>query len=69
MRLVYDKRNKRELKKIKSQIYKGNLGFYKNNKDGLGLLVKNSLNLNSFPPIPPNFGGNENLRFGGNRGE
>ena len=69
MRLVYDKRNKRELKKIKGQIYKGNLGFYKNTKDILGLLVKNSLNLNPFPPIPPNFGGNENLGFGGNRKE
>jgi hypothetical protein len=61
VQLVYDKRNKRELKKIKCQIYKGNLGFYKNTKDILGLLVKNSLNLNPFPPIPPNFGGNENL--------
>ena len=69
MRLVYDKRNKRELKKIKGQIYKGNLGFYKNTKDILGLLVKNSLNLNSFPSIPLNFGVNENLGFGGNRGE
>jgi hypothetical protein len=69
VRLVYDKRNKRELKKIKGQIYKGNLGFYKNTKDILGLLVKNSLNLNPFPPIPPNFGGNENLGFGGNREE
>ena len=29
----------------------------------LGVLVKKSLNLISFPPIPPNFGGNENLRF------
>ena len=28
-----------------------------------GSLVKKSLNLISFPPIPPNFGGNENLRF------
>ena len=69
MRLVYDKRNKRELKKIKGQIYKGNLGFYKNTKDILGLLVKNSLNLNSFPSIPLNFGGNKNLGFGGNREE
>jgi hypothetical protein len=65
VRLVYDKRNKCELKKIKGQIYKGNLGFYKNTKDILGLLVKNSLNLNSFPPIPPNFGGNENLGLEG----
>ena len=30
-------------------------------------LVKNSLNLTSFPPIPLNFGGNENLKFWGNR--
>ena len=29
----------------------------------LGVLVKKSLNLISFSPIPPNFGGNENLRF------
>ena len=32
----------------------------------LGVLVKKSLNLISFPSIPPNFGGgggNENLRF------
>ena len=69
MRLVYDKRNKCELKKIKGQIYKVNLGFYKNIKDIFGLLVKNSLNLNSFSPIPPNFGGNENLGFGENREE
>ena len=27
----------------------------------LGVLVKNSLNIILFPPIPPNFGGNENL--------
>jgi hypothetical protein len=67
--LVYDKRNKRELNKIKGKIYKGNLGFYKNTKDILGLLVKNSLNLNLFPPIPHNFGGNENLGFGENREE
>ena len=58
-----------KLKKIKGQIYKGNLGFYKNTKGNLGRLVKKSLNLNPFPPIPPNFGGNENLRFGGNREE
>ena len=63
------KKNKRKLKKIKGQIYKGNLGFYKNTKDILGLFVKNSLNLNPFPPIPSNFGGNENLGFGGNREE
>ena len=29
----------------------------------LRVLVKKSLNLISFFPIPPNFGGNENLRF------
>ena len=29
----------------------------------LGVLVKNSLNLILFPPISPNFGGNENLSF------
>ena len=29
----------------------------------LGVLVKNLLNLIPFPLIPPNFGGNENLRF------
>ena len=39
--------------KIKNWIYKGILG----------VLVKKSLNLISFPPIPPNFWGNENLRF------
>ena len=39
--------------KIKCWIYKGILG----------ILVKNSLNLIPFPPIPHNFGGNENLRF------
>ena len=33
--------------KIKSWIY----------RDILGVLVKKSLNLISFPPIPPNFGG------------
>jgi hypothetical protein len=31
--------------------------------------MKKSLNLNPFPPIPPNFGGNENLGFGRNREE
>ena len=45
------------------------LRFYKNTKGILGRLVKKSLNLNPFPPIPPNFGGNENLGFGGNREE
>jgi len=35
----------------------------------LGILVKNSLNLILFPPIPPDFGGKENLRFKGNREE
>ena len=39
--------------KIKSWIYRGILG----------VLVKKSLNLIPFLPIPPNFGGNENLRF------
>ena len=29
----------------------------------LGVLVKKSLNLILFSPIPPDFGGNENLRF------
>jgi hypothetical protein len=57
------------LRKIKGQIYKGNLEFYKNTKGILGRLVKKSLNLNPFPPIPLNFGGNENLGFGGNREE
>ena len=35
----------------------------------MGVLVKNPLNLIPFPPIPPNFGENENLRFKGNREE
>ena len=39
--------------KIKGCIYRGILG----------VLVKKSLNLISFRPIPPNFEGNENLRF------
>ena len=39
--------------KIKGWIYRGILG----------VLVKNSLNLISFPSIPLNFGGNENLKF------
>ena len=39
--------------KIKSWLYRGILG----------VLVKNSLNLISFPHNPPNFGGNENLGF------
>ena len=39
--------------KIKGLIYRG----------VLGVLVKKSLNIISFPPISPNFGGNENLRF------
>ena len=38
--------------KIKGWIYGGILG----------VLVKKSLNLIQFPHIPPNFGGNENLR-------
>ena len=58
-----------ELRKIKGQIYKDNLGFYKNTKGILGHFVKKSLNLNPFPPIPSNFGRNENLGFGGNREE
>ena len=32
-------------------------------RDILGVLIKNSLNLIPFPPIPPNFGRNENLKF------
>ena len=39
--------------KIMGWIYKGILG----------VLVKKSLNLILFSPIPPDFGGNENLRF------
>ena len=39
--------------KINGSIYKGILG----------VLVKKSLNLVSFLPTPPNFEGNENLRF------
>ena len=39
--------------KINNWIYRGILG----------VLVKKSLNLISFPPIPLNFGENENLRF------
>ena len=58
-----------KLRKIKGQIYKGNLRFYKNIRGILGCLVKKSLNLNPFLSIPPNFGGNENLKFGGNREE
>jgi hypothetical protein len=57
------------LRKIKGQIYKGNLRFSKNTKDILRHLVKKSLNLNLFPSIPPNFEGNENLGFGENREE
>ena len=56
-----------KLRKIKDQIYKGNLGFYKNTKGILGRLVKKSLNLNPFPLIPPNFRRNENLGFEENR--
>ena len=55
--------------KIKGQIYKSNLGFYKNTKGIWGRLVKKSLNLNPFPHIPLNFGGNENLGIKGNRKE
>jgi hypothetical protein len=57
------------LRKIKGQIYKGDLGFYKNTKGFLEFLVKKSLNLNPFPLIAPNFGRNENLGFGRNREE
>ena len=32
-------------------------------RDILGVLIKNSLNLIPFLSIPPNFRGNENLRF------
>ena len=39
--------------KIKDWIYMGILG----------VLVKKLLNQIQFPPIPPNFKGNENLRF------
>ena len=39
--------------KIKSWIYRG----------VLGVSIKKSLNLISFPLIPSNFEGNENLRF------
>ena len=39
--------------KIKSWIYKGILR----------VLIKKLLNLISFPPIPSNFRGDENLRF------
>ena len=39
--------------KINNWIYRGILG----------VLVKKSLNLISFPTIPPDFRGNENLRF------
>ena len=56
-----------KLKKIKGQIYKGNLGFYKNTKGIMGTFGENSLNLNPFPHILPNFGENETLGFGGNR--
>ncbi len=44
-----------KLTKIKGQIYKGNLGFFKNTKGILRRLVKKSLNLNPFPSIPSNF--------------
>ena len=45
--------------KIKGWIYRGILG----------VLVKQLLNLISFPLIPSNFGKNENLRFLGHRKE
>ena len=58
-----------EPRNIEGQIYKGNLGFYKNTKGILERLVKKSLNLNSFPPIPLKFGGNEILGFKENKEE
>ena len=45
--------------KINGWLYKGILG----------VLVKKSLNLISFSPMPSNLGGNENLRFQENREE
>ena len=36
---------------------------FQNKVDVFWELVKNSLNLTPFPPIPPNFGENENLKF------
>jgi hypothetical protein len=57
------------LRKIKGQIYKGDLGFYKNTKGFLERLVKKLLNLNPFSHITPNLGRNENLGFGRNREE
>jgi hypothetical protein len=45
------------LRKIKGQICKGDLGFYKNTKGFLERLVKKSFNLNPFPPILPILGG------------
>ena len=53
MKSFYDNITIRALFKIKSWIYRGILR----------ILVKNSLNFISFPPIPPNFGENENFRF------
>ena len=55
--------NTHELRKIKGHIYEGNLGFYKNTKDILGVLLKNSLNLIPLLPIPPNFGGMKTWDF------
>ena len=62
-------RNIMGTKENKVQIYKDNLGFYKNTKGILRCLVKKSLNLNLFLSIPPNFGGNENLGFAANKEE
>ena len=53
MKSFYDNITIRPYFKINGWIYMGILR----------VLVKKSLNLISFPPIPPNFRGNENLRF------
>ena len=53
MKLFYDNITIRPYFKINDWIYRGILG----------VLVKKSLNLISFIPIPLNFKGNENLRF------
>ena len=47
MKLFYDNITIKPYFKIKGWIYRGIFG----------VLVSNSLNLISFPPIPPNFGG------------
>ena len=46
-----------KLRKIKDQIYKGNLGFYKNTKGILGRLVKKSLT--------PRLGGRKGMEWNG----